>query len=245
MIIATALFVCFVVIIALNVISEILVADISIAISNEDIHKAINIFAVIFLPGTFLHELSHWLTANLLGVKTFGFSIRPKLYVGGIQMGAVIRHKVDPIRGSLIGAAPFIYGCTAVVLIGQWQLALHTLGQQLLDLNLNGFGRGMMALFTSPTNWLWLYLLFVISNTMFPSSSDRVEWGSGLFYLALIPLFLLWLGYDPTYVPAAVQTFLYTTATYLLVAFIITIFVNLLFITLIVGVVFMMAMIVG
>ena len=36
------------------------------------------IFAIIFFPGVFLHELSHFLVAKLLGVQTGKFSLIPQ-----------------------------------------------------------------------------------------------------------------------------------------------------------------------
>ena len=44
---------------------------------------AVWLFWVLFLPGTLLHEISHWLTAKLLGVKTGKFSLWPKPKRGG------------------------------------------------------------------------------------------------------------------------------------------------------------------
>ena len=83
------------------------------------------VFWVLFLPGTFLHELSHWLTAKLLGVKTGRFSLWPKLSrQGQLQMGAVQVEVSDPFRHSLIGLAPLIFGSVAILLIGLVRLEL-------------------------------------------------------------------------------------------------------------------------
>ncbi len=48
------------------------------------------LFSLIFLPGVLLHEISHFLMAHLLGVRTGRFSIIPKKLEGGrIQLGYV------------------------------------------------------------------------------------------------------------------------------------------------------------
>ena len=41
------------------------------------------IFALIFLPGVFLHELSHFLMAKVLGVQTGKFSLIPQAQPNG------------------------------------------------------------------------------------------------------------------------------------------------------------------
>ena len=72
--------------------------------------RALYLYALILFPGVLLHELSHWVTARLLGVRTGSFSILPKRQPGGsIQLGYVEYYKsktLDPVRESLIGGAP-------------------------------------------------------------------------------------------------------------------------------------------
>ena len=51
---------------------------------------------LVFLPGVILHELSHWLLARLLGVRTMGFSVWPKRQSDGtVRLGYVQTEKVD------------------------------------------------------------------------------------------------------------------------------------------------------
>jgi len=42
---------------------------------------AIGIYALLILPGTLLHEASHWAMATLVGVRTGRFSILPKFTI--------------------------------------------------------------------------------------------------------------------------------------------------------------------
>src|SRR5512136_2721222 len=47
-------------------------------------------FAIIFFPGVFLHELSHFLVAKLLGVRTGKFSLIPQAQANGkLRLGYV------------------------------------------------------------------------------------------------------------------------------------------------------------
>mgnify|MGYP003348511744 CR=1 FL=1 len=77
------------------------------------------IYNLIFLPGVFLHELSHFLMAKLLGVKTGSFSIIPQsLPDGRLQMGYVETGQTDIVRDSLIGIAPLVTGSLFIAYAG-------------------------------------------------------------------------------------------------------------------------------
>ena len=194
---------------------------------------AVWLFWVLFLPGTILHEFSHWLTAKLLGVKTGKFSVWPKKKRGGdLQMGSLQVEVVDPFRYSLIGLAPLIFGSIAVLLIGQFRLELGQLGQALLSGDLQIIGQALANTLAVPDVWLWLYLLFAISNAMLPSASDRTAWRTVLIYIGLATVLAIGLGFNPQ-VPPALQEFILTIITFLLLAFLITVAVDLFFILII------------
>ncbi|RME99978.1 MAG: hypothetical protein D6768_13880 [Chloroflexi bacterium] len=193
---------------------------------------AVWVFWVFFLPGTLLHELSHWVTAKLLHVKTRGFSVWPKQKRSGeLQMGAVQVEVSDPFRHAIIGVAPLIFGSVAVLLIGYGWLGLERVGAALLDGYLDEIWRELVSLLAVPDVWLWFYLIFAISNAMLPSASDREAWRTVVIYLALALLLALGLGVNPR-IPAALQDVGLTIITYLLVAFTITIVVDLIVIVL-------------
>lgn len=138
------------------------------------------LYALILLPGVFLHELSHWLTARLLGVKTGGFSIRPRqMQDGALQLGYVEYYRnssLGPLRESLIGAAPLIFGTAAVVLIGRHVFALPDTALLLRTSDPLWAWQTLRAALAANDAFVWLYLLFAISNAMLPSPSDRRAW---------------------------------------------------------------------
>jgi len=157
---------------------------------------AVIIYALILFPGVLLHELSHWLFANLLGVRTGAVSLLPRqLGDGSIQLGYVEyfrRRGLDPIRESLIGGAPLITGTAAILLIGIRVFDVPGLAQAVGSGEIAGLTEALGALFSTPDFFVWLYLLFAISNAMLPSPSDRRAWpafilvlllGAGLVYL--------------------------------------------------------------
>jgi hypothetical protein len=191
------------------------------------------VYWALFLPGTFLHEFSHWLTANLLGVKTTRFSLWPQLKKGGeLQMGAVVIQVSDPVRHSLIGLAPLIFGSLAVLLIGQGRLELGRLGEALSSGEVETMGQALARIVLLPDVWLWVYLIFAISNAMLPSASDRESWRTVLLYLTLALALAVGLGLSPS-MPPQLQTIGLTVITYLLSAFVITIGVDLFFLLII------------
>jgi hypothetical protein len=141
------------------------------------IDLSLGIFALLFLPGVFLHEISHFLMAKLIRVRTGRFSLVPKpLPNDQIQMGFVETQKSDPLRSALIGMAPLLSGSIAVALLGIYQLGLSALIEFSNQGNWNAFWSAAFKLPQQPDFFIWFYLAFVISSTMLPSASDRMAW---------------------------------------------------------------------
>jgi len=139
-------------------------------------HRAVvHILALIFLPGTIIHELAHLLFAGVMLVPVGEMSVLPEIDVDynsraariseekGVKLGSVQIGHTDPLRRMIVGVAPVLLGLVLIfsifllVKIGAspwWQVALA------------------------------LYLLFEIGNTMFSSRKD-IE-GSILFVILII-----------------------------------------------------------
>src|SRR6185369_6452254 len=67
-------------------------------ILTRDSRLTMGIFSMIFLPGVFLHELSHFVLAKILRVRTGKFSILPRpLPDGRLQLGYVETSRSDII----------------------------------------------------------------------------------------------------------------------------------------------------
>jgi hypothetical protein len=138
---------------------------------------AMVLFSILFFPGVLLHESSHYLAARLLGVRTGRFSILPRpLSNGRLQLGYVETAAADPLRETLIGAAPLITGGLFVAFAGVNRLNLLALWTQIQAGNLSTFFHTFSSLLSRPDFWLWFYLLFTVSSTMLPSASDRHAW---------------------------------------------------------------------
>lgn len=134
--------------------------------------------AVLFLPGTIIHEFSHAIAAVVTHVPVGRMELLPEYREGGLKLGSVQVGKTDIIRNFFIGVAPFIFGTVLLLLI-------------------------MYLVMTSvvPLEW-WalfpiLYLVFAISNTMFSSKRD-MEGAIEFFVLVGVILGVLYvLGFHP------------------------------------------------
>ena len=157
---------------------------------------AILLNQLVFLPGVLLHELSHWFMARIIGVRTMGFSVWPKRQPdGSLRLGYVHTEKVDFVREALVGAAPLLAGCTAVITIGMRLLQLDQVALSFVRGDWEGALDMVVNVFQSADLLLWIYVLFAISNTMMPSASDRRAWplvgvlflvlGIGLYYAGI------------------------------------------------------------
>jgi hypothetical protein len=141
---------------------------------------AIILFSVLFFPGTFVHELAHFLMAKLLFVYSGKMEFLPQIQGDAIKLGSVSIAKTDPIRRLLIGVAPVIFGL--IVLLG------------LLWMIRQNFS------YLSSYPWaVWFllgYVVFVTGSTMFSSRKD-LEGSLGVIIAALILLIIVYvIGFD-------------------------------------------------
>lgn len=166
---------------------------------------AVWFYFLLFLPGILLHEVSHYLTALLLRVKVGKFSLWPQMKRGGnLVLGSVQVKNVDPVRHSLVGAAPIIFGSIAIIIIGRF-LHFDLMGDWLFRGDLTHTLDILSESITMPDFWLWLYLLFAITNAMMPSESDRAYWVPVLGFLGVVVIGALGLGIINS-IPDALQT---------------------------------------
>jgi hypothetical protein len=159
---------------------------------------SIALFSLLFLPGVLLHETSHFLMAHMLGVKTGRFSLIPKkLGNGRLQLGYVETASTDFVRDALIGAAPIIAGGIFVAYIGVSRLEFNTLWKSLAQGEASSLRIAIKSITDQPDFWLWFYLVFTVSSTMMPSSSDRRAWLPLILVSAVFFGLVLLLGVGP------------------------------------------------
>jgi len=130
------------------------------------------LYTILMLPGTIIHELSHWLVAEILQVRTGRITILPEWGdeeegAKEQRLGSVETVNTDPIRGFLIGLAPFITG-TAILMV------FATL----------------MTRWWGTAPWWWVALVIygsmVIGNSMLISGADRRNWPVMIVLLVIV-----------------------------------------------------------
>lgn len=137
-------------------------------IHNEQI--IFSLVTMLFLPGTIIHELSHMLVATMLFHRVREVNIFPKWQGNYIKLGSVIYEKKDVIRSIFIGIAPFFFGLYFFWFIAHFKL----FPQQNLLINV-----------------LILYLIYVVSSTMFSSKQDLVD----IIYIIPLLIFIAFIVY--------------------------------------------------
>ena len=184
------------------------------------------VFFIIFLPGTLVHELSHWLMAKLLAVRTGRIELWPRAQKNGaVWLGSVQIARTDPVRASLVGLAPLLSGSLLAALIGA-HLQLDTLGSALAAGAWPSVWQQLGRSLALPDFWLWVYLLFAIANRMLPSPSDRQAWRPVIIFLGLISIGIVASGWTPAITPEA-GTMLRDVVGFLLYAFTLIVAVDL------------------
>lgn len=139
------------------------------------------IYFLLLLPGIFIHELSHWLVAWTLGVRTGRIAIWPRRQRdGSLRLGYIETEAMGPLRQALIGMAPLVSGVALILLIGEHALGIAGIGSALVAGDLGGVLRRLAAAAQAPDVWLWLYLIFALANAMLPSPADQRAWPVGL-----------------------------------------------------------------
>lgn len=192
---------------------------------------ALLVYFVIVLPGVVIHELSHWLMAKILGVRVSKLSLGPvrRGRSKRVSLGSVRVANVDPLRASLIGVAPLLGGTAVILLIGNLVLGVRELAEMLAGQGLEGLGAGLDQLIHVPDFWLWLYLIFAVSNAMLPSESDMDIIRPVLIFLGLVAAVLLIVSGVPA-IPPEVVAGVNAIAGYLASAFGLTLAVDLVFV---------------
>ena len=195
-----------------------------------DNEAAMFLYFVLLLPGILIHELSHWLAAKLLGVRTGKITLWPSKRRGNqMRLGSVRVARTDPFRSSLIGVAPLISGSLTVLIIGQLILGLGDLGEVLTNGEWEPLWESILAHLQAPDFWLWLYLIFAISNAMLPSETDREPWRPVILFISLVALFVYLTGWV-NQMPEVVTNASLTGLSYLAYAFSLTVLVDAIFI---------------
>lgn len=167
-------------------------------------HTASVAYDLLVLPGVIVHEAAHIVAAVLLQVRVLRADLFRFRRARDARQGEVVVERADPLRMSLIGAAPLLAG-----------IALLLLLLRLMEVEPSSSFDAALAvlrqLSRAPVSLIGLYLVWAIANTMFPSAADRAAWWVVGAVLAVGGTLLLLTGYRLT-LPDTLQTRVLLTA---------------------------------
>ncbi|MBP6045101.1 MAG: M50 family metallopeptidase [Microgenomates group bacterium] len=114
---------------------------------------AYRMIALLYFPGTAIHEMSHLVMAMILNLKVRDITLIPKVRGNTLKLGTVTYEKRDVVRGLMVGIAPFFAALFAFWLIDAFKL-----------LYINYWSGALFS-----------YIVFTISSTMFSSKQDLID----------------------------------------------------------------------
>lgn len=124
-------------------------------------NSVIWIWSVVFMPGTLLHEVSHFIMAAATGTHTGKIEIFPEFIEDemspgesrSVKLGSVQVARMNPVQGFLVGLAPLITGSLILLWLSTLLIPTFTSGEYLKF--------SVIA-----------YAFFAIANSFFPSKED-------------------------------------------------------------------------
>ena len=132
--------------------------------------QAVWLYALTALPGVLSHEISHFLYAAFLGLRTGSIELLPQMDErGGVELGSVQVEKKDPLRLSLVGLAPLISG---MILIAWLSSYIPTLDFS----SFSSWKTSVQMIQLTAFHVLIMYLIMTISLHMTPSKRDMASW---------------------------------------------------------------------
>lgn len=158
----------------LFILSRMLTSELSRLIHKVFRSEKLTVFlmALIFFPGTVIHEFSHAIMAKLLFVHVGKMSLMPEISGENLKLGSVEVGRADVVRNLLIGIAPFIVGTGLILTVLHYAISNALLGFNLITVAI-------------------LLFVFMISNTMHSSKKD-LEGAVGFVLLIVIPFVILY-----------------------------------------------------
>lgn len=135
----------------------------------------VRVLALMFLPGTIIHELAHLLFAGVMFVPVGEMNVFPEIEESGVKLGSVQIGKTDLFRRAVVGVAPILFGILCILMtFYMLREVTHLVWWQAL---------------------LALYLVFEIGNTMFSSRKDA----EGLIGFTVVTLTIVLIVLVPLY----------------------------------------------
>ena len=156
------------------------------------------LYYTFFLPGIALREFSYWLVAGILNVHARSSIQWPEPQeIAELDLSFVeLSRNTSPFKLAIITLAPIVSGLVMVWIIGHNLLNFTTFFNTLSTGELGDVAGAFRNLAQATDFWLWIYLLFVVSNTMTPKLKNLRGLRVVLlgFAITIVTLFLIGAG---------------------------------------------------
>ena len=165
----------------------------------KDKESATGCYYIIFFPAIALHELIQYFVAGIFNVPIKKLEIRTQAQENGTlryDFVTIDRKKTDIVRSSIVGGSPFIFAAAIFYFISTQILDLHSVIDAFSSGTIRNVGYAIQDQFNTPDFWIWLYILFAISNGMIPTKEDRDGWGLIIGSVVGMTALFLFLGLD-------------------------------------------------
>jgi hypothetical protein len=157
--------------------------------------SATALYYVLLFPGVFVHEFTQYLVAGALNVRIKRVIAWPEAQEDGtLRLNFVQIKQAHWLQAAIIGAAPLFTGLGIIWVISNQILNLDNVLSALTTANITVIGPALRQLASKPDFYLWLYLMFTISNAMLPTPADREGWPLVIGLFAVVIGFLVIIG---------------------------------------------------
>lgn len=153
------------------------------------------LYYLIFLPGVFAHEFILWLVAGIFDVRAERAIAWPEAQaVAELRLTFIkLSRTAGTLRTAIISISPLVFGILFIGFIANNVINVNgfvvTLGG-----NLENLGAALAVLTSAPDFWLWVYLIFVVGNTMWPDFKTLRGWKPILTIVVIAVVFLYIIG---------------------------------------------------
>lgn len=155
------------------------------------------LYYLLFLPGIVLHEVVLWLVAGALNVHATRTIEWPHSQeIGELRLNFVrIAPNIPRWKRFVIALSPLVAGMLLTWHIAENVFQLDTVFSMMSSGALTDIGAALERLLAIPDFWLWFYLLFTVSNTMFASlQRDLNNAQSLLAFMSLVVVAIVLVG---------------------------------------------------
>ncbi|MGJ3240453.1 MAG: hypothetical protein ACFE0Q_17220 [Anaerolineae bacterium] len=168
-------------------------------LSTHNYQTTTILYYTFFLPGVLLHEVVYYLAAGVFNVRVEREIKWPsEQEIGELKLNFVkLAPRTSPLRKAIISSSPLLVGLICIWLIASEIFDITAVVERMSTGELVDIGAAFNMLISAPLFWLWIYIIFTIANTMFPTApKDLRGWRSVLIGLAIVgvAMFLVGIG---------------------------------------------------